>query len=925
MSKAENTLASFSVLMSVTLLLCGCGGGGSSSSSGPTTLSITSSTLPSGQTGVQYSATLTATGGTPPLSWSTVSGTLPPGLSLDATTGKISGTPTTASDPSITFQVADSGSPPQSKSISLALTISGGALAISTDSLPAGQVGTPYSATLQAAGGNPPYSWSMSSGTLPAGISLDTSGVISGTATAAASNSPVTFLLKDSSNPAQSLSTTLAVNFTVAALTVTTTSLPNGHIGSFYTTTLAATGGLPPLSWSRTSGALPAGLALDASGVISGTPTAPANQTPLTFKVQDSGVPAQSKSVDLLMTVAASISVTLSPRTAGLTVGQALALTATTNDNAGVNWTISPTGGSLQPTASLSGAKVTLTAPATAGVYTVTATSVSDPSQSAAIKVGVTDLAGVLTYHNDLARDGVNSREYALTTTNVKTGAFGKLFSCVADGAIYAQPLWISNLTVNGAKHNAVFVATQHDGLFAFDADASPCVTLWSASLVDSKHGGTAGEVTVPSGPTGHKVGSGYGDITPEVGITGTPVIDAARSALYVVSKSMSADGTQFYQRLHAIDLATGSEKGTPLAIAATFPGTGDGGSTVAFNPQQQAQRPGLAFVNGTIYIAWASHEDNDPYYGWVIGYTFNGSGFVQSSVLNVTPNAGFGGIWMSGSAPAADANNNLYVLTANGDFDAASSGAPTKDYGDSLLKLSSNLTITQYFTPANQASDNANDLDFGAGGAAVLADLPAGSPVTHLVIGGGKDGNLYVLNRDTLGGCCNDSHAVQKINIGAFGIFATGALWNNNLYIASPGGNLSAYQLNTATAKFTTSPTSVSSGSYGFPGSTPSVSSSGSTNAIVWALDNGRFCTGKASNCGPAVLHAYDANNLGIELWNSSMASGGADAAGNAVKFTVPSVANGKVYVGTRGNNTGGAYNSTSVSGELDVYGLQP
>jgi hypothetical protein len=927
MSRVEGVLASFSVLVSAALLVAACsgGGGGSSPSPGPTAPSITTSALPSGQAGVPYTAELAAVGGKPPLAWKIASGSLPPGLSLDTITGTISGTPTSSGDSLVTFDVDDSDSPEQTDSISLTLTITGAQLTISTGSLPAGQVGTAYSATLQASGGSPPYTWSITNGSLPAGISLNPSGAISGTATVAVSNSAVTFLVTDSSNPAQTNSITLPVNFVLAGLTITTTSLPGGLIGSAYAASLTAIGGIAPLTWSLMSGTLPSGLTFDGStGAITGVPTATASQAPLTFQVQDSSTPVQSKSVNLVINVSpASVSVAITPRTAGLTVGQSLALTATTNDNAGVTWSISPSGGAFQPATSLTGAKVTLTAPASGGVYTVTATSASDPSQSASIRIGVTGLGGVLTYHNDLARDGVNSQEIALTTANVNTGAFGKLFSCIADGAIYAQPLWISNLIVNGTKHNVVFVATEHDGLFAFDADASPCVALWSVSLIDSKHGGTSGEVTVPSGTSGNKVGNGGGDLSPEVGVTGTPVIDTSRSVLYVVSKSMSADATQFYQRLHAIDLATGNEKGTPLPIAATYPGTGDGGSTVAFNPQQQAQRPGLALVNGTVYIAWGSHEDADPYYGWVIGYTFNGSAFVQSSVLNVTPNVGYGAIWMSGGAPAADANNNLYVITANGAFDATSASKPNNDYGDSFLKLSTNLVIAQYFTPSDQAGDNANDLDFGAGGAAVLADLPAGSPVTHLVLGGGKDGSLYVLNRDAMGGY-GDANAVQKIGMGS-GIYATGALWNNYFYIAAIGGNLSAYQLNTSTAKFGTSPAMTSPGAFPFPGSTPSVSSSGSTNGIVWALDNSRYCTRKAPTCGPAVLHAYDAGNLSSELWNSSMASGGADVAGNAVKFAVPTIANGKVYVGTRGNNTGGVYGSTSASGELDVYGLQP
>jgi hypothetical protein len=546
---------------------------------------------------------------------------------------------------------------------------------------------------------------------------------------------------------------------------------------------------------------------------------------------------------------------------------------------------------------------------------------VTNITVSASLTVGVTNLAGMYTYHNDLARDGSNLQEYALTTSNVNTTSFGKLFSCTVDGAVYAQPLWVANLAVGGVKHNVVFVATQHDSLFAFDADANPCVQLWTISLIDTNHGGTGGEVTVPSGVPGYLVGQGAGDITPEVGVTGAPVIDPSSSTLYVVSKSMNAGGTVFYQRLHAIDLATGNEKtGAPVTIAATYPGTKDGGTTDTFNPRQQNQRPGLAFVDGTVYIAWSSHEDTPPYYGWVIGYTYNGSSFTQSYVLNVSPNVGYGGIWMGGGAPSADSNNHIYLITGNAEFDATNASAPNNDYGDSFLQLTTGLAITSYFTPSDQASDDANDQDFGAGGAAVVLNLTSGS-LQHLVIGGGKDGTLYLLNGDNMGGL-GDSNARQYFNIGR-GIYATGAFWNNNFYIAGWSGPLVSYSFNSSTNLFNTSVSSQSSTSYGFPGASPSASSNGTSNGIVWALDNTNYCTTQSPGCGPAVLHAYNASSLTSDLWNSSLVS--ADAAGNAVKFTVPTVANGKVYVGTRGNNTGGVYGSTSVSGELDVYGLKP
>jgi hypothetical protein len=585
-----------------------------------------------------------------------------------------------------------------------------------------------------------------------------------------------------------------------------------------------------------------------------------------------------------------------------------------TNDslNQGVTW--SATDGSFSQTTTASGVATSYTAATTAGAYTVTATSVTDPTKTATLIIGVTNLAGVLTYHDNVSRDGSNQSEYTLTPSNVTSTTFGKLFSCTVDGAIYAQPLWVANLTVNGTKHNVVFVATQHDSLYAFDADvnATPCTPLWHVSLIDAVHGGGSSETTVPSGPTGNLVGAGYGDISPEVGVTGTPVINLATNALYVVSKSVIPSGPTFYQRLHAIDVTTGNEKtGSPVTIAGTYPGT-----TVTFSPQQENQRPGLALVNGIVYIAWAAHEDKAPYYGWVIGY--NASTLAQTAVLNVSPNAGYSGIWMSGGAPAADSSNNLYLTTGNGNFDANSTTSPNTDYGDSVLKITSGLTVSQYFTPSSQATDNANDLDMGAGGPTILPDQASG-PVQHLLATGGKDGYVYLLNRDAMGGL-GDANAVQRFNFGN-GIFATGAFWNNTYYMAGSGGHLQAFSFNPSTGQFNTANTSQSGGTFGFPGSTPSVSGSGTSNGIVWALDNSRYCTNQSTACGPAVLHAYDATNLATELWNSTLGTG--NSAGNAVKFTVPTVANGKVYVGTRGNNTGGSSNSTSTPGELDVYGL--
>lgn len=620
----------------------------------------------------------------------------------------------------------------------------------------------------------------------------------------------------------------------------------------------------------------------------------------------------------MTVTPPVTITVAVSAKRAALTTGQQFSISATTTDSAGVTW--SATSGSFSANTSANGAAVTYTAPSSAGAFTVTATSVTQSSVNATMTAYVTDLKGVTTYHNDLARDGSNTQEYALTPATVAPASFGKLFSCQVDGAIYAQPLWVSQLSLGGMKHNVVFVVTQHDSVYALDADTNPCVQLWKSSLLATQFGATAGELPVVSGGANSQVGAGYGDITPEVGITGTPVIDPASGTLYVVSKSVNAAGTVFYQRLHAIDVTTGNEKpGGPALIdgSITFPGTGDGGSTVSFNPQQQNQRPGLALVNGVVYVAWSSHEDQLPYYGWIAG--FHATTLAPAGVLNISPNVQRGGIWMGGGAPSADAAGNLYVITGNAEFDAGSATPPSNDYGDSFLQLSSTLGVRSYFTPTDEESDNSNDADFGSGGSAIVLNVNSGS-VKHLVIGGGKDGTLYLLNGDSMGGM-GDGQARQYFNIGS-GIFATGAFWNNNFYIATVNGPLAAYGYDSTANMFHTGVVSMSSSSYGFPGATPSVSASGTSNGVVWALDNGQYCTPQSPGCGSAVLHAYNATSLTTDLWNSGMTAG--DAAGNAVKFTVPTVANGHVYVGTRGNNIGGSDGSTTVPGELDVYGLK-
>jgi hypothetical protein len=756
-----------------------------------------------------------------------------------------------------------------------------------------------------AVGGTSTLTWNSTNAT-----SCSASGGWSGTK--ATSGTQMTAALTTST--AYSL-TCNGLGGTSTPITVTVTVVPAPTVTLTANPQSMAVGSTSTLTWTSTNAtSCTASGAWSGAQATSGTHGTGALSANATYSLVCSGIGGTSTTVSTTVIVG---TLSVSPLSAAITQSQTVQFTATAPTGVTVTWTVDAVAGG-NGTVGTVNASGLYTPGTAAGVHAVVAANAVNSAQSASASVAVTNLTGVYSAHNDLSRDGVNSQEYALTPTNVNTTSFGKLFSCVADGAVYAQPLWVSNVTVNGAQHNVVFVATAHDGLFAFDADANPCATLWSVDLIDTSHGANAGETTVPNGPTGYLVGMGAGDITPEVGVIGTPVIDPASGTLYVISKSVNSAQTVFYQRLHAIDITTGQEKtGSPTTVAAGF--TGTGGTMTTFNSQTQLQRSGLALVNGIVYGVWASHEDAGIYYGWILGYSYSGSAFSLAQTLNVTPDGTAGGIWMSGGAPAADSNNQLYVITGNGTFDATNSGAPNDDYGDSLLQLSGSLNVLAYFTPSDQLTDAQTDQDFGSGGAVVLADLPAGSPIPHLVMGGGKDGSLFVLNRDNLGGL-GDASAVQQVLVG-HGIFSTGAFWNNYFYLAAAGGTLNAYSLNAATPQFTLSSTSATT--YGWPGATPSVSAAGTQDGIVWILNNHLYCTKQSTGCGPAVLYAYDATNVATELWDS--ATTGTDAAGNAVKFTVPTIANGKVYVGTRGNNIGGVYGSTSVSGELDVYGLKP
>jgi hypothetical protein len=502
----------------------------------------------------------------------------------------------------------------------------------------------------------------------------------------------------------------------------------------------------------------------------------------------------------------------------------------------------------------------------------------------------------VTTWRNDLGRTGQNLNETQLTLANVNSTTFGKLFSYPVDGQVYAQPLYMSGIAIAGGTHNVLFIATQHDSVYALDADHNQ--QLWHASMIDTAHGAPSGATSVSSADMGSY------DINPEYGITSTPVIDPTTSTIYVVANSEESGAIVW--RLHALDLGTGREKtNSPVVIRGSVAGTGNGSvnGRVAFQAKYELSRTALLLLNGQVILGFGSHSDNGPYHGWLIAY--DAATLLQTGIYNTSPNGGQNGIWMSGAAPAADTvitGGRIFFSNGNGTFDAQEPYSNSQGFGNAVERVdltSNGFQVMDEWTPFDTHTLNSTDIDQGSGGVLLLPDQP-GSHV-HELIQVGKNGRIELLDRDNMGGYnSNSNNVVQEISLG-YGLWATPAYWNGNVYFWASGLQMRQYRL--SNGLLSTTPVANSAMYSGYPGPSPIVSANGTNNAIVWAIRADAFGTP-----GPAVLLAYDATNIGKLLYASSQNSA-RDAAGPAVKFGVPMVANGKVYLGTQD--------------EVDVYGL--
>jgi hypothetical protein len=645
--------------------------------------------------------------------------------------------------------------------------------------------------------------------------------------------------------------------------------------------------GTPPLSyqWQKNG--------VNITGATSFSYTTPATvaaDNAATFRVIVSNMTASVTSAMATLTVNGSssttITITTQPVSQSVAIGQTAAFSVAATSGAlplsyqwqknGANIAAATSSSYTTPLTTIldGGEKFTVVVSNTAGNVT---------SSAATLTVNPSSAIDVTTYHNDAGRTGQNSNEVVLTHTNVSSATFGKVGFFPVNGLVDAQPLYLSNVAVPGkGTHDVLYVVTENDNVYAFDATTGD--VLWQVSVL------LAGETFSDN--------RGCSQVTPNIGVTSTPVIDRTRGphgAIYLIAMSKDSSG-KYHQRLHALDVTTGAELfGGPTTIQATYPGTGPNstGSNVVFDPGQYKERAGLLLMNGVIYTAWASHCDHNPYNGWIMG--FNASTLAMATVLNITPNGTAGAIWMSGAGLAADSSGNIYFLDGNGTFDTSlnANGFPSQgDFGNAFLKLSTagGLAVADYFEMANQDFENTHDLDLGSGGGLVMLDLTdSGGTVHHLAVGAGKDAIIYVVNRDSMGKFSPaGGNAYQEIDGGLSGtVFSMPAFFNNTVYFGPVGTSIKAFGI--TNALLSTTPSSHTGSSFSFPGATPGISANGTANAILWAVEN---------SGGAGVLHAYDAVNLATELYNSNQAGTGDHFSDN--KFITPTIANGKVYVGT-------------------------
>ncbi|MGA8618559.1 MAG: PQQ-binding-like beta-propeller repeat protein [Candidatus Sulfotelmatobacter sp.] len=601
------------------------------------------------------------------------------------------------------------------------------------------------------------------------------------------------------------------------------------------------------------------------------------------------GIAGATGSADAAVTV---VSFTVSPTATTVDPSTSQQFTATLqgSTSSSVAWSVDGVAGGNAGAGTISSSGL-YTAPATAGSHTITATTTVSTSVSAnATLTVINDSPGaVLTYHNDDARDGAFTQETTLTPANVNQTQFGKLFSYPVDGQIYGQPLYLPQVRIGGVVHDVVFVATQNNTVYALDASVSQ--TLWTRNL----------------GPSVTK--NDYSGVNPVVGILATPVIDATTNTIYVFAE---ISGGPFY--LYALDVATGAEKfGGPVAVTATVPGTGldSSGGNISLESDCY-QRMGLALnpVTNAIYIAFGSCN-----HGWVLAY--DKTTLKQTAIFNDTADGGGGGLWASGGAPAIDdSTGDLYLMSGTDSGDQQwITGSTQVGYNDSFLRLSAtDLSVLDYFSPDNNYNLAVSDADLGSGSNVLMPDNASSTP--HETIGGGKDGNIFVVNRDSMGGF-NDgtNNVIQTVQTGSGAhpdnnIFSTPVYWNGTIYYHCNGDMLRAYSWNANTGLLSTTPTSVGATAYGKHGATASLSSNGAASGIIWDIDNSAYNGTTPASSGTSVLHAYDATNVATELYNSSQA-GTRDTAGLALKFTVPTIAGGRVFVPT--------------ASELDIYGLLP